>query len=134
MSKELTDVSDRCGSCKFFMYRVINDTLKKWGGICTKPNRKTYHDRSQKACKLYEPYNDTESRKELEELDIKVEEDIPTVQAVKKGHWIHKNDDVFDWFECSECGYGDECEVNYGCGMKYCPNCGARMVDDNNDR
>ena len=87
MSKELTDVSDRCGSCKFFMYRVINDTLKKWGGYCTKPNRKTYHDRSQKACKLYEPYNDTEnltdeSRKELEELDIKVEEDIPTVQAI----------------------------------------------------
>ena len=60
--------------------------------------------------------------------------DMPTVQAVKKGHWIHKNDDVFDWFECSECGYGDEGEVNYGCGMKYCPNCGARMVDDNNDR
>lgn len=119
MSKELTDVSDRCGSCKFFMYRVINDTLKKWGGYCTKPNRKTYHDRSQKACKLYEPYNDT--RKELEELDIKVEEDIPIVQATKTGHWIYVDR---GYFKCSECGAHRDMPAFL---ENYCPNCGADM-------
>ena len=45
----------------------------------------------------------------------------------KAGHWIHRNDDVSDWFECSECEYGSKGEVKFGEGTSYCPNCGAKM-------
>ena len=45
----------------------------------------------------------------------------------KTGHWIFKNDDYYNWLECSECGYGSEGEVKYGEDTPYCPNCGCRM-------
>ena len=47
-----------CGECKYFAYRVVGGKLKKWGGQCSNPKRVAYHDASQKACKLYEEYND----------------------------------------------------------------------------
>ena len=40
-------------------------------------------------------------------------------------NWIKKNDDHFDWLECSECGYGSEGEVEKA--TPFCPICGARM-------
>ena len=49
----------------------------------------------------------------------------------KQGEWCEQNDDYFDWYECSECGYGSEGEMQYSSEhdvrTKYCPNCGAEM-------
>ena len=39
-----------------------------------------------------------------------------------------------DWYECSECGYGNEGEMQYSSEYdvrtKYCPNCGAEMESE----
>lgn len=45
----------------------------------------------------------------------------PRVDAVKHGHWIEAS---YPLFTCSECGatYQDN-----GYGYNYCPNCGAKM-------
>ena len=48
-------------------------------------------------------------------------------QKQKTGYWIHRNDDCYDWLECSECGYGDNLEVEYG--TPYCPICGCKMEE-----
>jgi hypothetical protein len=50
----------------------------------------------------------------------------PTVDAepVKRGHWIHHRDWGVDGecpVECSECGMGEDYEMNY------CSRCGAKM-------
>ena len=49
----------------------------------------------------------------------------------RKGHWIECNDDTCDWYECSECGYGSEGEMQYNreydVRTNYCPNCGIKM-------
>ena len=44
--------------------------------------------------------------------------------------WIHENDDHSDWFVCSNCGYGDEGELQGSNPpwFKYCPNCGKKML------
>ena len=39
--------------------------------------------------------------------------------------WIKRNDDRFDWLECSVCGYGSEGEVTRA--TPFCPICGADM-------
>jgi len=49
-----------------------------------------------------------------------------------KGKWIHNNDDYNDWYECSECGYGDEGEITKHM-PRYCPVCGARMIKEGDD-
>ena len=53
-------------------------------------------------------------------------------QEPKTGHWIERNDDHYDWYECSECGYGAEGEITMEGGVRfnYCPNCGADMRGD----
>lgn len=45
-----------------------------------------------------------------------------TPQEPKSGHWVHfaQSDD------CSECGYSTG---KYGSPSKFCPNCGAKMVE-----
>lgn len=43
-----------------------------------------------------------------------------------KGEWLHENDDHYDWYVCSHCGYGDEGEVTDTLSA-YCPCCGAEM-------
>lgn len=58
--------------------------------------------------------------------------DLPSVTPIRpKGHWCPQNDDYFDWYECSECGYGSEGEMQYSSEVdvrtNYCPNCGADM-------
>jgi len=59
---------------------------------------------------------------------------LPSVnpQEPKTGHWIERNDDHYDWYECSECGYGAEGEITMEGGVRfnYCPNCGADMRGD----
>ena len=55
------------------------------------------------------------------------------LREVKIGHWIKQNDDYFDWYECSECEYGSDGEMQYNNEFEvrtnYCPNCGAKMVE-----
>ena len=63
---------------------------------------------------------------------------LPSVTSIRpKGHWIKQNDDYYDWYECSECGYGSDGEMQYSSEYdvrtNYCPNCGADMRGDNND-
>lgn len=54
--------------------------------------------------------------------------------SVRTGKWIKCNDDCFDWYECSECGYGDEGELEYSAMYdvrpNYCPHCGAKMESE----
>jgi hypothetical protein len=53
----------------------------------------------------------------------------PVTPIRPKGHWIKQNDDYYDWYECSECGYGSEGEMQYSSEhdvrTNYCPNCGS---------
>lgn len=63
---------------------------------------------------------------------IKHLEDLPFVLPEREqGEWCEQNDDYFNWYECSECGYGSEGEMQYSSEhdvrTKYCPNCGAEM-------
>lgn len=55
-------------------------------------------------------------------------------QEPKTGEWIKQNDDYFDWYECSECGYGSEGEMQYSSEYdvrtNYCPHCGAKMESE----
>ena len=52
----------------------------------------------------------------------------------RKGEWCKQNDDYYDWYECSECGYGSEGEMQYSSEYdvrtNFCPNCGADMRGD----
>lgn len=56
-----------------------------------------------------------------------------TPQEPKTGEWCKQNDDYFDWYECSECGYGSEGEMQYSSEYdvrtNFCPNCGAKMQE-----
>ena len=59
-------------------------------------------------------------------------DELPSVTlAPKKGKWCKQNDDYNDWYECSECGYGSEGEMQYSSEYdvrtNYCPHCGYKM-------
>ena len=52
------------------------------------------------------------------------------VAAIRHGHWIGTEYDgyadghpVYDWFECSECGF----EIRAEEVDNFCPSCGAKM-------
>ncbi len=57
----------------------------------------------------------------------------PVTPTPKTGEWCKQNDDYFDWYECSVCGYGSGGEMQYSSEYdvrtKYCPNCGCRMIE-----
>ena len=57
---------------------------------------------------------------------------IKSLESKKVGEWCPQNDDYFDWYECSECGYGSNGEMQYSSEYdvrtRYCPNCGAEMT------
>lgn len=54
----------------------------------------------------------------------------------KQGEWCKQNDDYYDWYECSECGYGSEGEMQYSreydVRTNFCPCCGADMRGNEN--
>ncbi len=59
--------------------------------------------------------------------------DLPPATPIRKvGEWIKKNNDYFDWYECSECGYGSDGEMKYNrlCDVrtKFCPDCGSQNL------
>ena len=43
-----------------------------------------------------------------------------------QGEWIEQEDDYHHYWECSECGMG----VGLDDIRNYCPNCGAKMCND----
>ena len=60
-------------------------------------------------------------------------ESLSSAQSKRKvGEWIKKNNDYFDWYECSECGYGSDGEMKYNrlCDVrtKFCPDCGSQNL------
>jgi len=62
-------------------------------------------------------------------------ERLPSVQPKPKtGHWIEIDDEPHEVWECDHCGFvidGSGCiePYEYRDTYKYCPNCGARMVE-----
>ncbi len=56
---------------------------------------------------------------------------IPTLEPKpKRGRWIKKEERVWYWYECSECG--EEPLFRHGGRIfsNYCPNCGAEMESE----
>ena len=47
----------------------------------------------------------------------------------KTGHWILTSDDDYEYCTCSECGYQNGENWMIGSQIKYCQECGARMVE-----
>ena len=70
-------------------------------------------------------------------LDCIIEEAIknaPTIETkpVVHGWWISKNNHGYEWiFVCSNCGYVDGYPFNDR--HNYCPSCGAKMDEKEND-
>ena len=61
-------------------------------------------------------------------------EDMPAIEAkpVVHGRWISKNHHGYEWvFVCSNCDYIDGYPFNDR--FNYCPNCGAKMDEKEND-
>lgn len=70
--------------------------------------------------------------KYVQVVDVGDIKELPSVTpARKKGKWLKQNDDYNDWYECSECGYGSEGEMQYSSEYdvrtNYCPQCGCKM-------
>lgn len=71
-------------------------------------------------------------------LDCIIDEAIknaPTIEAkpVVHGRWISKNPHGYEWvFVCSNCDYIDGYPFNDR--SNYCPNCGAKMDEKENDK
>lgn len=60
-------------------------------------------------------------------------EDVERVDAVpvRYGHWIYHP----DWQEDGECGYEcSECLRGVDVDYAYCPNCGAKMNEEDNEQ
>ena len=57
---------------------------------------------------------------------------VADVAPIVHGHWILVNPPVslIDWEECSVCGY----ENFYFSRFKFCPNCGAKMDEVNDEQ
>lgn len=60
---------------------------------------------------------------------------LPPATPIRKvGEWVKKNNDYFDWYECSECGYGSDGEMKYNrlCDVrtKFCPDCGSKNLKE----
>lgn len=59
-----------------------------------------------------------------EALTRAIIESVPTIDPVKHGKWEHNvNKNGFLMWTCSIC----KCEKHKKKGLKFCPNCGARM-------
>lgn len=56
-----------------------------------------------------------------------------TTVKPKTGRWIKKEERVWYWYECSECGESPLFRNGERVLSDYCPNCGARMEEDDAD-
>lgn len=58
----------------------------------------------------------------------------PTIEERKTGRWIEQNNHDWEYskeYRCSECGKQRLVTIPKGWNWNYCPNCGARMVNEN---
>lgn len=61
---------------------------------------------------------------------LKKIDEQPTIEPErKKGHWIRVDDDRISG-RCSACGWESLLYEDDVVGMSFCPNCGARMVQE----
>ncbi len=60
-------------------------------------------------------------------------EELPSadVKEVRHGKWIEENDTVIHG-HCSSCGWNAIWQESDVFGMSYCPNCGAKMDEEEN--
>lgn len=68
---------------------------------------------------------------DINDFDEKLES-MPTVDAVpaRHGKWIHEVRYTIDSLHSYQQYRCSECDMTYITNTKYCPNCGARMVED----
>lgn len=59
----------------------------------------------------------------------KVVKNMPPVTPQKIGHWILTSDDDYEYCTCSECGYQNGENWMIGSQIKYCQECGCRMIE-----
>lgn len=79
-------------------------------------------------CKHYTPIKSVNHP----HIDFVIEalQDIPPVNLQPKvGHWILTSDDDYEYCTCSECGYQNGENWMIGSHIKFCQECGARMVE-----
>ena len=64
---------------------------------------------------------------------------LPSAESERKtGHWVEIGDEPYDEWECDMCGFvidGSGCidPEEYKDAYNFCPNCGARMVQEGED-
>lgn len=63
----------------------------------------------------------------------------PVTPQPKTGHWVAIDEEPHEVWECDHCGFeidGSGCidPYDYLDTYKFCPNCGAKMVGDGNER
>lgn len=79
---------------------------------------------------------EAEAVKEYFEMVIVRLKALPTIEERKEGRWIDTDyiNLQLDTYlaSCSECGYQMNVHNNRGY-FKYCPNCGAKMYEDDKD-
>lgn len=75
--------------------------------------------------------NSREEQLLLRDRNIVRAQPAADVAPIIHAEWAHQYDDYFDWWECTNCGYGGEGEMQFAEGVdvrtNYCPNCGAKM-------
>lgn len=54
----------------------------------------------------------------------------PTVDAVKHGKWIHSSSTQYLTVSCSNCGYKVNHFLSTWQTARFCPHCGARMMEE----
>lgn len=77
------------------------------------------------------PYRHGQSMRGGIRKALRCMEQTPTIEAlpVKHGRWVHSIEVDADWvgYKCSEC-----CEFGAP-SWNYCPNCGAKMKEDDDE-
>lgn len=64
--------------------------------------------------------------------DVEAIKEVPSAEP-KKGKWL-TSDDMYETGICSYCGYDTQEPVSYAItNFKHCPNCGAYMMEGEND-
>ena len=60
-------------------------------------------------------------------------DDAPTVDPFKHGHWINTNEGIWNTVEVLKCSVCGEIDNRMYRSDAYCPNCGAKMDEVQNE-
>lgn len=67
-------------------------------------------------------YNKATGKKKTLDFLCKCVEGLPSMQPKQRtGHWIEREGNLIEFFECDQCHHTEEYPTNF------CPNCGAKM-------